>query len=266
MRSMRCWIGTIAAVAVGVMAIYAARALAADPPAPPKVSTFAPAKDVAAQIGVYIARLEEAVVTEEAYKDAETTIAKDANTLVLLALAAGLHDEPNDYKAAAPGLMKAAQELAKAKDFAAAKAGVAAVKKAAESKSGDAAGLKWTKVADLAELMKQVPLVNNRLKRNLRGDRFTSKAKENAGDVTTIAVIAQGSVADTSAVKKPADEEKWYKSCIQMRDAAAALAKTIRDGDSAAGEKAAGALNQSCDDCHTVFHPTALATPAAPGK
>ncbi len=151
------------------------------------------------------------MATEEEYKDAETTIAKDANTLVLLALAAGLHDEPNDCKAAAPALMKAGQELAKAKTYAAAKAGVAAVKKAAESKTGDAAALKWTKVADLAELMKQVPLVNNRLKRNLRGDRFTSKAKENAGDVAAIAVIAQGSIADTSAVKNPGDEEKWFK-------------------------------------------------------
>jgi hypothetical protein len=240
------------------MTLYAAGALAVDPPAAPKVSTYAPVKDVAGQIGVYIARLEEAVATEEAYKDAETTIAKDANTLVLLALAAGLHDEQSDYKAAAPALMKAAQELAKAKTYAAAKAGVAAVKKAAESKDGDPSTLKWTKVADLAELMKQVPLVNNRLKRNLRGDRFKSKAKDNAGDTAAIAVIAQGSIADTSEVKKAGDEEKWFKLCIAMRDAAAGLNKAIHDGDAAAGEKVAGALNQSCDDCHEVFHPAAL--------
>ena len=39
-------------------------------------------------------------------------------------LAAGLHDEENKFQAAAPGLMKAAQELAAAKDYAAAKAGL----------------------------------------------------------------------------------------------------------------------------------------------
>jgi hypothetical protein len=252
------WVSTVAIAVIVAATVCAVRALAVDPPAAPKVSTFAPVKDVATQIGVYLARLEEAVATEEAYKDAETTIAKDANTLVLLALAAGLHDEPSAYKAAAPALMKAAQELAKAKTFAAAKAGVSAVKKASESTSGDSSTLKWVRAADLPELMKQVPLVNNRLKRNLRGDRFKSKAKENAGDTATIAVIAQGSIADVSEVKKPGDEEQWFKFCIAMRDAAAALNKALHDGDAAAGEKAAGALNQSCDDCHTVFHPAAL--------
>ena len=198
------------------------------------------------------------MASEEAYKDAETLIAKDANTLVLLALAAGLHDEANDCKASAPALMKAAQQLAKAKTLADAKAGVAAVKAAAASKDGDPSALKWAKVADLPELMKQVPLINTRLKRNLRGARFKSRAKDNLGDTAVIAVIAQGSVADTSAVKNAGDEEKWFKFCIQMRDAAASLNKAVREGDSAAGEKAAGALNQSCDDCHTVFHPAAL--------
>ncbi len=244
--------GCLAVVALVFVASMAA--VAAEPPAAPKVSTFAPAKDVASQIDAYVARLEESVETEDAYKEAEAKVGKDANTMILLALAAGLHDEDCKYKAAAPAVVKAAQELAKAKGFAAAKAGVAAVKKALESTEGNAAELKWVKSASLDDLMKQVPLINSRLKRNLKGDKLKSKAKDNAGDSATLAVIAQGSMADTSEAKNDEDVKKWFGFCVQMRDAAAALNKAVHSADNAGAEKALSALNQSCDDCHAVFH------------
>jgi len=245
-------LGALVAV-VSVVAVMA-WALAAEPPAAPKVSTFAPAKDVVSQIDAYMERLQESVASEEEFKEAEAKLAKDANTMILLALAAGLHDEDNKYKAAAPAIFKAAQELAQAKGFAAAQAGVAKVKKSLDSSEGNPADLKWVKAASLEELMKQVPLVNSRLKRNLRGANFKKKATSNAGDAATLAVIAQGSMADTSEAKNPEEIQKWYDFCVQMRDAAAGLNKAIRAGDQAAAEKAMGALNQSCDDCHAVFH------------
>jgi len=280
MKLTRQWTWSVAAAAVAAMMLSAAGAVAAEPPAAPKVSTFAPAKDVVAQIEFYLGRIEKAVADESEYKDADTQVVKDANTLILLGLAAGLHDQDNDYKAAAAGLMKAAQELGKvavvkelppgvqpsaaevATRYAAVKAAVAVLKKAAEAKDGNPASLKWIKVADLPETMNQVPAVNTRLKRNLRGERFKSRAKSNVGDSAAIAVIAQGSIADTSAVKKPGDEEKWFKYCIEMRDAAAGLNKAIHDGKPADGEKAAAALAQSCDNCHETFSPKAKETMA----
>jgi hypothetical protein len=259
-------LGVMVAVAAGFCAV-----MAAEPPSAPKVSTFAPAKDVAAQIKFYVSRLEdsEALQNEAAFKqgleDAKDTatgktpdlpaqIAKDSSTLILLALAAGLHDEDNEYKAAAPALLKAAQELANAKGFAATKAAVEAVKKALEASGGAPAELKWVKSASLPDLMKQVPLVNARLKRNLRGEKLKSKAKDNAGDSATLAVIAQGSLADTSETKSADQVAKWHGFCVQMRDAAAALNKAVHEGDAKGAEKAMSALNQSCDDCHEVFH------------
>jgi len=240
-------------VMVTVAAVFCV-ARAAEPPAAPKVSTFAPAKDVAAQIDAYVARLEESVQSEDAFKEAEAKVGKDSNTLILLALAAGLHDEDIKYKAAAPGLVKAAQALTQAKGFEAAKAGLAAVKKALDSKEGNPAELKWVKSASLPDLMKQVPLVNSRLKRNLRGERFKSKAMDNAGDSATLAVIAQGSMADTSETKSADQVAKWCSLCTQMRDAAAALNRAVHEGDAKAADKAMSAVNQSCDDCHDVFH------------
>jgi len=48
--------------------------------------------------------------------------------------------------------------------------------------------------------------------------------------------------------------KKWFGFCVQMRDAAAGLNKAVHAADAAAADKALSALNQSCDDCHAVFH------------
>ena len=182
-------------------------AFGADQPAAPKVSTFAPAKDLAVQVDYYVERLEKAVESESEYKDSADKVVKDANTLSVLALALGLNDQDSNYKKAAPALVKAAQKLAAAKDLATAKAGVAAVKEALGS-SGDASSMKWEKVASLEALMGQVPLVNARLKRNTASARFAKMAKDNAGESATLAAIAQASMANADDVKKAGEAEK----------------------------------------------------------
>ena len=248
----RC--GLVGLVAVGAV-LATAVAFAAEPPAAPKVSAFAPAKDLVGQVDYYVDRLGKAVESESEYKDSADKVQKDANTLSVLALTLGLSDEDNQYKKAAPALIKAGQKLAGAKDFASAKAGVAGVKEALAS-SGDASSLKWgDKVATLAALMQQVPLVNSRLKRNVGGIRFAKMAKENAGESAAMAAIAQASMANADDVKKLGDAEKWYKFCADMRDAAGALNAAIHAKDKDAAGSAMKKLAKSCDDCHEVFHP-----------
>jgi len=251
MRFAARWCGLAGLVAV-VAVLSAGVALAADAP---KVSTFAPAKDLVVQVDYYVERLENAVKDEAEYKDSTDKIFKDANTLAVLGLTVGLSDEDNKYKKAAPGLVKASQKLAAAKDFAAAKAGVAAVKEALSS-SGDPSSLKWEdKVASLPALMAQVPLVNNRLKRNVGGIRFAKMAKENAGESATLAAIAQASMANADDVKQFGDAAKWNKFCADMRDAAGALNVAIQKKDKDAAGTVMKKLAKSCDDCHEVFHP-----------
>jgi CRISPR/Cas system-associated endonuclease Cas3-HD len=252
MKSRIRWCVILAAVAVFVALGSRLNAEA------PKVSAFAPAKDLESQVSKYLDRMDEGVKTEEEYRDAEGRIAKDANTMVLIALALGLHDQENQYQAAAPAMIKAAQDLGKAKSYAAAKAGVEALKKAAESKEGDASKLKWEKLASLPELMKQVPLVNNRLKRNSRTEKsFKTKSKDNAGDSAVLAVIAQGSMADTSAAKDDGQVKKWQEFCEQMRDISASINAAVREGKFDAADKGIRALSKNCDDCHDVFSPEA---------
>ncbi len=236
-------------------------------PPPPKVSTFAPAEDLVRQADQYIKGLEAIVADEEEYKDGREKIGKDANTLIVIALALGLHDQDNSYKANAGAVMKAAGELAAAvpvlakgelastKDLAAARKAVAALRDAAEGKGKPGGELKWEKVASLPELMKQVPLINTKLKRNIKPEKFKKKAKDTAGYTAVIAAVAQGSVADLSETKNPAQVKQWHKFMTAMRDDAGEANAAIHKRNEPAAAKAMKKLAQSCEDCHAVFHP-----------
>jgi hypothetical protein len=245
----------VASLAV-IGALLAPRpAAAAD--ATPKVSTFAPAKDLAAQADQYIKSLAKSVANEEDYKDDQGKIARESNTLIIIALALGLHDEGNKYQAHAGPMMKAAQAVAATKDYASAKKAIAALQAAAEGGSSADAQFKWEKVASLAELMKQVPNINNKLKRAVKPAKFKAKAKDSAGYTAVIAAIAQGSMASSSETKKPEKVKEWQEFATAMRDDAAAVNKAIHKGDERAAAKAMKKLQQGCEDCHAVFHPEA---------
>lgn len=246
------WLGLLVGTIMGVA--WAGNLTPAGPATVPKVSTFAPADDLIGRVDYFMNRLECAVQNEEEYNDSKGRIAKDSNTMIVIGLALGLHDEDNNYKAAAPAIVKAARVLAAVEDYAAAKAGVAALQEAVAGKAGGASELKWEKVASLQELMDQVPLFNTKLKRCVKPRRFKKKAKDAAGHAAVIAVIAQGTMANASDTEKPGEVEKWHRFCEQMRDAAAAVNTAVRAGDLDATTAAMKQLGQSCDDCHAVFH------------
>jgi hypothetical protein len=221
-----------------------------------KVSAFAPAEDLASQVPVYIKDLEEAVKEEKEYGYYAEQISKDSNTLILIALALGLHDQDNQYKAAAGGLMKAAQELAATKDFASAQKAVAAVKKAAATPSSAAGELKWEKVATLQPVMKKVQPIKTRLIGSLR--RMERRAKDAQGQTAVLAVIAQGSMANAAETTKPDEVQKWHECCLAMREAAVAVNAAVRAKDKEAVTATMKQLQKTCDDCHVVFFPDAL--------
>ncbi|NLY01809.1 MAG: hypothetical protein GXY83_37465 [Rhodopirellula sp.] len=241
---------------LGVAAMVAAPAVAAEMPNPPKISTFAPADDLVGQLQAYVEEVEESVETEQEYGDSKEKLLKDADTVLLIGLALGLHDQPNPYQRAAPGIVEAAKEVSAAENFDAAKAAVGALK-AALTSNADASKLSWqdAQAASLKALMEQVPLINTKMKRYLRGSRFKTKADETAGHAAVLAIIAQGSMPLADKTDKPAEAEKWFAYCEQMRDAANKLRSTIRAQDEDAADQAVQDLTQSCDDCHAVFHP-----------
>lgn len=226
--------------------------LQAEPPKPPQVSTFAPAEDLVGQAKAFVAAFDAALATEQDFKEKADQVKQNAHALAVVAVALGLHDRPNELKASAPALVKAAQQLAKAKEYAEAQAGLAGVKAAVEGKVKDGPELSWnTKVASLGQLMKQVTSTDARLRRNLK--RFDRLAADNAQNAALLAVIAQAAIADTHEVKDPADLPKWYQWCGDMREAAAGVNRAVKAKDPAAADMAAKRLMQSCDDCHAVF-------------
>jgi cytochrome c556 len=223
--------------------------------AEPKVSTYAPAADLANQAEQYIGDLEKSVANAGTYTENVEKIAKDSNTLIIVALALGLNDQDSKYKKSAGALMKAAQDVAAAKDFAAAQKAVASVKDAAAGKGKATGELKWEKVAALPELMKQVPVINTKLKMKIKGANFKKKAKDTQGYTAVMAAISQGAMADTSATKNADEVKQWKKFSAEARDLAGEVNAAIHKGDEAAAKTAMEKLNVSCEDCHAVFKP-----------
>ena len=246
----------VAALGIG-MASEPAHAVDALPSAP-KVSTFAPADDLVGQADQYLDTLKTIVADKQGYSDDKEKIGRDANTLIVIALALGLHDRENKYKARAGAVMKAARKVAAAKDYAAAQQAVAALEQAAAGNGGAGGELKWEKVAALPELMKQVPMIHTKLKLFVKGSNFKKRAGDTAGYSAAIAAIAQGSIADTSATKEAGQVKQWQTLMAAMRDDAGAVNGAIHKGDAPAAAKAMKKLNHSCADCHNVFKPDAV--------
>ena len=132
---------------------------AGDDDAAPKFSTFASAGDLAAELKILNTDLEKAVASKDEYdSQVEGRFTRDGNTITLIAMALGLHDQDNPAQTAGQGIAAAARELAEAKDYAATKQAVEDLKAAAYGEGRGASELKWGKVAKLKGLMKdEVP-------------------------------------------------------------------------------------------------------------
>ncbi len=219
----------------------------------PKVSQFAPAEDLTGQVEFYLGRLNEALADPKDYDEAkQSRVDKDANTVAALALALALHDMESKYRSGA--LLRAAQQLADASgDYASAAAAAAEVKKAATGSDDKSAELKWSRVASLSALMKQVPIVNNGLKRGLEPARFQRQAVQSAGQAATLAAIAQAVLGDEEYATDPKAVAEWRTLCAQMRDAAGEVNAAIHAGKAEAAQAAMKRLAQNCDACHAKF-------------
>jgi hypothetical protein len=242
-------------VAIGILSLTTASiALTADEVAETKPSTYAASKDLIAQVNFYLERLTTDLEDASAYgEEQQDRVIKDANTLAVLGTALGLHDEQHDLKAGAPALTEAAKELAKnSKDHAKASEALKKAQAALEVKSGGGK-VAWEGAADLSQLMKQVPIVNNSLRQGVTGQRFARLKEKTAQTAATLAALAEASAHDTSFVSDEADTPQWVKISREMRDSSAAIARMVRAGDQAGATKELDVLVKTCDDCHHKF-------------
>ena len=237
-------------------ACLATQLLWSNEPENPRISAFAPAEDLLTQVDFYIERLSDALADPAKFDEARQSRAwKDANTLAVLAMILAAHDESHPLKASAPAIAKAAQALALAEsDAGRASEALAAIKRAlAETASDEPAPEKLQKVASIAALMKQVPLVHAGLRRSAAPARLAKMAKESAGQSATLAAIAQAAMLDDQYVKSPEMAAQWSELCVRMRDAAAEVNAAIRAQDAPRVTAGLQQLLESCDACHEKF-------------
>ena len=224
-------------------------------PAVPKISAFAPAQDLIQQVDFFIGRVEESLADPADFAGAkQSRTLKDGNTLAVLALMLARHDAPHPLKASMPAMLASAQLLAAADDnFEQARTALAGIKAARQATAPPGPEAKWEKVASLAALMKQVPLIHTGLKRGVEPSRLARQAVQSAGQSAALAAIAAAAMLDSEPAKTPEDVEKWRQFCLQMRDAAGEVNRAVHAQDQpqvAAGMKR---LTQSCDACHGKF-------------
>jgi len=219
----------------------------------PRPSAYAPLDDVLGQIELYVNHIETDLEDEAEYTEYhQDRIAKSANTLLALAQVLANHDDESPRKAMAGKLVTAAREVTRnTREFAATRDASVQLRAALQSESDEK--VSWDPVADLPELMKQVPVVNNRLRSGVNGSRFSRLLDQNAGHAATLAAIAQASLFDTNYCIDEEGEALWKEICAEMRDAAAATGAAVRRKDQEAAQAGLARLVETCDRCHHAF-------------
>ena len=247
-----------------VMASFLAAALLAGSPlsafaseddASPKISSFASAADLSAELKVVVIDLEKAVASKDEYdSQVEGRFTRDGNLVTLIAIALGLNDEESSAKPHAKAIAAAGRNLAQAKGYEATKKAIDHLKAAVKGKGSGEGELKWGKVATLKSLMtEEVPSVNTRLKNAMR--HFKSRTASVAANAATMALLAANADLYVTDTKKPDEGKKWTELAGQMRAAAVDVATKAHTGDLAGVKAAMDKLNESCHDCHAVFNP-----------
>ena len=239
--------------------VVSAMAFAAEdkpaPPAAPPVSKFAAVEPLVQQVDYHVERIGQSLDASNYSEAIQSRVQKDANILVILLMALGMHDQDSAYKASAPRLVELAEELVtSATDQAKAKAAYASLAKGIQDGEEGGKPLAWEHRAQLGLLMKQVTTINSRLRMaTLRESRFARAKEDAAGYAAALAVVGQAAHADTHEVKDPAMVDEWYKYASEMRDAAGAVGEAIAKDDFAAVQASMQRLQANCDACHEAF-------------
>ena len=217
-----------------------------------KPSTYASAKALEYQLVYLMDRLEDDLEDEGKFDRRAKRIVRDASTIAALALVMGKHDEANGVGARAGGIIRAANALA-ANANSHADAAAAYAKLVASCQAPTTQPVEWKCVADIEQLMLQVPQLNTSLKSNTKASRFDTSREKAAGLAAALAAVAQVSMFDQSYCDGPVEHAEWVGLCVQMRDSAHGVYKVIQDGNVEAVESAMQPLSRSCDDCHEKF-------------
>ncbi len=220
-------------------------------------SHYAPVKALVAYIERLAGRIESDLADREEYaEEHQERVAMRANALLAAAIVLGNHDTTHPLKSQAKQMIQLAEKLAEsADDFDSAQKTLRQLQEVLAKSGGSHAadGPGWESSADIAELMKAVPIVNNSLRKGVTSRRFKRTARRTAMYAAGLAAIAQVSSLDDSYCDDEAATAKWKKLCFEMRDAAADAGRAVAQGDQEGARRAVERIVKTCDACHEDF-------------
>ena len=221
-----------------------------------KVSAFAPVKATEAELKYFVTKIGKDLEDKEDYgEDQHKRIVLDTSTVSVLALTLAMHDKDNAYKQAAGKIVELAIEVGEnAEDFDDATSSYEKLKKSLDEKP-KSESLDWhASVADIDALMRQVPIVNDKVRRGVNDKRrFDRNAKKVAQKAVTLAAIAQVSMMNTDYCGDEDDEKAWQKICADMRDACADVYRALMEKDQDKAKAGNARVVETCDACHHRF-------------
>jgi hypothetical protein len=228
----------------------------AEPPAAElltKPSAYAPSKDLQYQLVYLTDRIEGDLEKPEKFDRRVKRVVRDSNTIAVLALVLGNHDEENPLRGRSASVIAAATDLAnKATNHADAQAAYKRLTEALQSPTGQGQ-VPWSCVGDIEAHMLQIPQLDTSLKSAVKPSRFATSQDKAAGLAATLAAVAHISMFDDTYCSDALDHQDWVELCLCMRDSATDLHSAIRAGDAAAADRAFRPLGRSCDECHEQF-------------
>jgi hypothetical protein len=229
--------------------------------APAKIASVAPITDVVAEAEAKIKGLEEALATENSYRENKgTSIPTAAGVLAVLAQAVVESEEKAAWQPAAADLRDAARAVAAAKSYDEAKTGLLAIKDAHGGKtSGAKPEAEWNKLSGLKQVMKEINSRAGKLRRATKKKEPTeAEFAEAARDASVMAVLGLAAHDDTHEVKsgKAEDIADWKKFSKEFQIQLSAASAAFKKKDMAAGGDAWKKGNAACTECHNKFRPS----------
>lgn len=242
------------ALAMTVLVLAAGGSATVEPTGDLRPAQYAPIVDLTTQVDTIVKAVEKDLADETDYtEDHQNRIFLNAHTLIALGRTLANHDENHPRKAAAAGLIATAAALADAvEDYSEAKQSLTNIQKSLAQPAGEAADSDDI-VPDLQALMKQVPIVNNSLRRGVMGKRFERMIDHCAGEAVALAAIAQVSMSFTDYCEDDEAHVKWAQICADMRNAAAEVHTAVRKKDLPAATAGLAKIVETCDACHHAF-------------
>ncbi len=196
------------------------------------------------------------------FEDGVLGVRRDANALIVVAMALAVSDHDVPEKGAAVELVKAGSVLANAKNVAEVKK-AAQVVTAARSKKGAVKAFEPGKVAALRPLMKNaLPSLSTDVKRLARNEKTFlrgANAQKVIDDSTIMFAIAYGCQFNVDETLAPAEDKVWLEYCQRLADAALefnkeANAVAAKNGSFDSLKDAYKNVEETCSSmCHEKF-------------